>query len=89
MAAVVGGIKGFFRNKILPLIRMFPRALLAALLTGWIYWFLVSGPFKFYIYLIGVLIAIPGYYVAVWLQRKIKEREYDAEYIADEGAEEG
>jgi hypothetical protein len=39
----------------------------------------VSGSFKLYIYVIGILLAIPGFYVIIILSRLIKRWEYKPE----------
>lgn len=73
------GIKGFFWTKVWPILRLLPRAILLGLFAAFGYDYLVSGSFKLYIYIIGVLLAIPGFYIIVILSRKIKSWEYKEE----------
>lgn len=79
-----GGIKGFFKEKVWPLLKMFPKALLVALVVGLLYWLMLNCSFRWYIYFIGVGISILGYYVVVLLARRIKRVEYPEEEEMDE-----
>ena len=77
--AGVKGIKAFFKDKVWPWLKMLPRAILLGIFAAFGYDYLVSGSFKMYIYIIGVLLAIPGFYIIVILSRKIKSWEYKEE----------
>lgn len=68
--------KIWFKEKLWPWLRLLPYALLLGLVLAWGYDWLVSGSFKLYIYIIGVLLAIPGFYMILILSRKIKSWEY-------------
>jgi hypothetical protein len=80
------GIIKFFKEKVWPWLRLLPRAVLLGIVTAFGYDYLVSGSFKFYIYLIGVLLAIPGFYLMVILSRKIKVWEYE-DYTEEKSTE--
>lgn len=60
---------------------MLPRAILLGLFTAFAYDYFVSGSFKLYIYIIGLLLAIPGFYLLVIFSRKIKTWEYGDEDV--------
>jgi hypothetical protein len=49
------------------------------IITAFVYDLLVSGSFKLYIYMIGILLAIPGFYVIIVFSRLIKRWEYQPE----------
>ena len=83
-----GGIKGFFKEKVWPLLKMFPKALLVALGVGFLYWVFVNTSWRWYIYFIGVGISVLGYYVVVLLARRIKRVEYPEEAEGEEPIEE-
>ncbi|MEM7037752.1 MAG: hypothetical protein AAF570_12285 [Bacteroidota bacterium] len=70
------GLRTWFKEKVWPWLRLLPRAILLGLITAFAYDYFVSGSFKFYIYIIGVLLAIPGFYILIILARKIKSWEY-------------
>ena len=83
-------MRTFFKEKIWPILKLLPRAIFFALIVGWFYLFLVSGEFKLYIYIVGVLISIPGFYIIRLMARKVRDWEYadEEELLAQEGAEE-
>lgn len=66
----------WFKEKIWPWLKLLPYAILLGLVLAWGYDWLVSGSFKLYIYITGVLITIPGFYLARILIRKVKDWEY-------------
>lgn len=66
----------FFVEKIWPWLKLLPYAILIGLVTSWMYDWFVSGSFKLYIYITGVLLAIPGFYIAYILTRQMKKWEY-------------
>jgi hypothetical protein len=69
----------WFKEKVWPWLKLLPRAILLGIVTAFGYDYLVSGSFKFYIYIIGVLLAIPGFYLILIFSRKIKSWEYKEE----------
>jgi membrane protein YdbS with pleckstrin-like domain len=69
----------FFKEKVWPWLRLLPRAILLGIVTAFVYDYFVSGSFKFYIYIIGVLLAIPGFYLIIILSRAIRRWEYKEE----------
>ena len=80
----------WFREKFIPFLGKLLRGLLFGLIVGWGYLFLVSVTFKFYIYLIGILIGTLGYFVVTWLARKMIDWEFlpvQEEIEASEGEE--
>jgi hypothetical protein len=81
------GIRGFFKNKVWPVLKLLPYAILLGIFAAFGYDYLVSGSFKFYIYLVGVLLAIPGFYIIVILSRKVKSWEYKEELAEDQSSE--
>lgn len=81
------GIRGFFNDKVWPWLKLFPYALLLAIVTAFGYDYLVTGSFKLYIYIVGVLLAIPGFYIIVIFSRKIKSWEYKEDFSEEEGPE--
>lgn len=82
-----GGIKGFFKEKVWPLLKMFPKALGIGLVVGLLYWVFVNTAFRWHIYFIGVGISTLGFYVVVLLARRIKKAEYPEEALAEEPLE--
>lgn len=85
--AGVKGFRAFFRDKVWPWLKMLPRAILLGIFAAFGYDYLVSGSFKLYIYIIGVLLAIPGFYIIVILSRKIKSWEYKEELPEEQPAD--
>lgn len=75
------GFKTWFKEKVWPWLKMLPRAILVGLFAAFAYDYLVSGSFKLYIYIIGLLLAIPGYYLMVIMSRKIKVWEYGPDEV--------
>jgi hypothetical protein len=75
------GFKNWFKEKVWPWLRLLPRAILLGLFTAFAYDYLVSGSFKLYIYIIGLVLAIPGFYLMVIFSRKVKTWEYGDEDI--------
>lgn len=73
------GFKTWFKEKAWPIIKMLPQAILIGLFTAFAYDYFVSGSFKLYIYLIGLILSIPGFYLMVLFKRKIKTWEYGDE----------
>jgi hypothetical protein len=69
----------WFKEKAWPWIKLLPRAVALGIVTAFGYDLLVSGSFKLYIYVIGILLAIPGFYVIIILSRLIKRWEYKPE----------
>jgi hypothetical protein len=69
----------WFKEKAWPWIKLLPYAILLGIVTAFGYDLLVSGSFKLYIYVIGILLAIPGFYVIIILSRSIKRWEYKPE----------
>ena len=86
--AALSGFRAWFKEKVVPYLRMLPKAALFGLIVGWLYLFFVLASFRFYIYITGAIIALFGYYVVVLLARRIKNREYPAEEYTSEGGEE-
>ena len=80
-------MKQFFKEKVWPWLRLLPRAILLGIITAFGYDYLVSGSFKLYIYIIGVLLAIPGFYIIIILSRKIKTWEYKEELTDEQPAD--
>ena len=76
----------FFKEKVWPWLRLLPRAILLGLAAVFLYDYLVSGSFKLYIYIIGVLLAIPGFYIILILSRKVKKWEYKEELTDEQPA---
>ena len=66
----------WFLEKVWPWLKLLPFAILIGLVLAFVYDWFVSGSFKLYIYLTGVLISIPGFYIAYILVRKMKKWEY-------------
>ena len=66
----------WFREKVWPWLKLLPYAILLGLVLAWGYDWLVSGSFKLYIYITGVILTIPGFYLAYILIRKVKDWEY-------------
>lgn len=66
----------WFKEKAWPWVKLLPYALLLGIVTAFGYDLLVLGSFKLYIYVIGILLAIPGFYVMIILSRLIKRWEY-------------
>jgi hypothetical protein len=46
------------------------------IITAFVYDLLVSGSFKLYIYIVGILLSIPGFYIIIVFSRLIKRWEY-------------
>ncbi len=70
-------IRAFFVEKVWPWLKLLPFAILIGLVTSLVYDWFVLGSFKLYIYLIGVLLAIPGFYIAYIITLKMKDWEYE------------
>ena len=86
--AALSGFKAWFKEKVVPYLKMLPKAALFGLVVGWLFLFYVLASFKFYIYITGAIIGLFGYYVVVLLARRIKSREYPSEEYSAEGGEE-
>lgn len=69
-------MKKWFQDKFIPFLKKLVRGIFFGLIVGWLYLFLVSVNFKFYIYLIGILIGTLGYFILTWLIRKMVDWEY-------------
>lgn len=69
-------MKTWFREKFIPFLKRLPIAILFGAIVGWVYLFLVSVNFKFYIYLIGIIIGTLGYFVIRWLVRKMIDWDF-------------
>lgn len=69
-------MKNWFRDKFIPFLKKLMRGILFGIITGWLYLFLVSVTFKFYIYLIGILIGTFGYFIIMWLKRKMVDWDF-------------
>jgi hypothetical protein len=69
----------WFKEKAWPWVKLLPYAILLGIVTAFGYDLLVSGSFKLYIYVIGILLAIPGFYIIIIFSRLIKRWEYTPE----------
>jgi hypothetical protein len=73
------GFRTWFKEKAWPIIKMLPQAILIGLFTAFAYDYFVSGSFKLYIYLTGLVLSIFGFYIMVFFKRKVKTWEYGDE----------